>query len=63
MTEEKLVTVEEASNILGVTRVRVWQILRAGDLEGVKRAGAWFIFPVSLRQLIERRAAKKRGKP
>lgn len=58
MTEAQMLTVEEARALLGVSRVRICQLARAGKLEGVKRAGAWFFTPEVVRQAIERRASK-----
>jgi len=56
---EYTLTVEEASQALGVSKSRVRQHVMRGRLVGIKRAGAWFFKPEAVKNFQH----KPQGRP
>jgi hypothetical protein len=48
------VRVGDASRIIGIGRTKLYELIKAGDLETVKIGGATLVTMRSLRHLIER---------
>lgn len=51
---ERLLTMQEAADLLAVHRQTVGALIRSGDLEAKKIGGQWRIKPSSLKRLIDK---------
>lgn len=47
------ITVPEAARLLGVTRVRVWQLIKKGKLKAEKKGRDWWVDLASVEQRRE----------
>lgn len=52
--DDRMITVEEAANLLDVSTSRIRQLVLAGILKGQKLAGAWFFTREAIEQARER---------
>lgn len=55
MTERALLRVEEAAEVLGLSRTVTWSLISSGQLRSLKIGKARRITPEAIRELIERR--------
>lgn len=51
---ERLLTMQEAADLLAVHRQTVLALIRSGELEATKIGGQWRIKPSSLKRLIDK---------
>ena len=55
MGAHKLLTVDEAGHVLGVSRSTVWRLIQRGELPSVRRAGRRLVPAIALRKRTPRR--------
>ena len=58
---QQFMTAEQVAESAGVTRARVYQLCRAGNIQAIKLAGAWFIARDSALEWIY--SDRKPGRP
>lgn len=51
---ERLLSMQEAADLLSVHRLTVYNLIKRGDLEATKVGRQWRIKPSSLKRLIDR---------
>jgi excisionase family DNA binding protein len=57
-TLERLVTLKEAQEFLGVSRATFFKVLRSGDLPVVRIGGRTLVRPQALRSFVEARETR-----
>lgn len=55
-----LLSIHEATNVLGISRSTLYAIIRSGDLETVEIRGRRFVEPATLKRYIARN--RRRGR-
>ena len=56
-----MITAEEAAQIIGVHRARVYQFANSGRLPGIRTANGWFFKRSDVRKFAEK--PRKEGRP
>lgn len=60
---ENLLTTKEAGKRLGVTPLRVFQLIKAGRLPAIKFGRDWMISKDDLSKVANRKPGRPKGKP
>ncbi len=60
-TEKLLLTVREAADLIGISRDRVYTLIRTGEIESLKIGGLRRIARTSANEYVEHKLAEARG--
>ena len=60
---DKLLTTKEAGKQLGISPLRVFQLIKAGRLPAIKLGRDWIISKDDLGKVANRRPGRPKGKP
>lgn len=63
MTDDQILTTQEAAEILGIARESVSRLLKKGTLKGKKLGNAWAVYSDSVYEYQEATAGKGKTDP